>query len=45
MLYTSGHLSENQLISVTCRENATWDKLENFECWKGTLIKLNKIKL
>jgi len=36
MLYTSGHLSENQLISVTCIENATWDKLENYECWKDS---------
>jgi len=38
MLYTSGHLSESQSISVYCRENATWDKLENYECWKDTNI-------
>jgi len=37
MLYTSGHLSKNQSISVTCKENASWDKLENYDCVEETL--------
>jgi len=37
MLYTSGHLSKNQSISVTCKENAAWDKLENYDCVEETL--------
>ena len=37
MLYTSGHLSENQFISVICMDDARWSGLEYYECWKGTL--------